>query len=267
MWDEVQRTVFSAEMDNPDSLWAKSQPNATADANGDVGEDDLVFDSDDEAGISPIAVDFKEVVEKLDAMLRLVFQYIHDFAQQNPGERLRILFDVLLNIFDRTILPTHKLRCTQFLWFYACSLDPSFPELFMGLLVSKLFDVSAPSVIRVSAAAYLGSFISRSKYLSMSSVRTCLKLLHGWAYAYVEANEVGPKQADVDKYAVFYSAVQAVIYVFCFRWRQLMGWGGELGRNGYGMLPAEMTGFQRVLMSRFLPMRVSYTIFKESSMS
>ncbi|KND01300.1 rDNA-binding RNA polymerase I transcriptional factor [Spizellomyces punctatus DAOM BR117] len=89
LWEEVQRTVFTTETDNPDSVWSKAQTGMATDANGDEDEDDLDFGSDDEEEISPIAVDFKQVVEKLDAMLRLVFQYIQDFAAQNPGDPLR----------------------------------------------------------------------------------------------------------------------------------------------------------------------------------
>ncbi|KAI8917783.1 RNA polymerase I-specific transcription initiation factor RRN3 [Powellomyces hirtus] len=257
IWDQVQQTVDLTDLSNPDSLWKNARSRSPeADVNGDLEEDDLTFDSDDEEGIVPIAVDFREVVEKLDAMLRIVFQYIRDFATCNPGDPLRVLFDVMLHIFERTVLPTHKLRCGQFLWFYMCSLDPSFPELFMGLLVGKLFDVSAPSVIRISAASYLGSFIARARFLSLTSVRTCLKLLHGWTYSYVENNDtVFRGQApDLERYGVFYSAVQAILYVFCFRWRQLMI--GEGSATRYGMLPPELKDFQRVLLSRFAPLRI-----------
>ncbi|KAJ3023614.1 hypothetical protein HKX48_002163 [Thoreauomyces humboldtii] len=266
LWEAVQQTVSATDINSADGLWAKhTTSSAHTDANGDMDEDDLVFDSEDEDGIVPVTVDFVQVVEKLDAMLRLVFQYIHDFAQNNPGDPLRTLFDVMLDIFERTALPTHRLRCTQFLWFYMCSLDNTFPELFMGMLVGKLFDVSAPSVIRVSASSYLGSFIARARYLTLASVRTCLKLLHGWAYAYVETNDgsamrglsSGVQQPDVERFAVFYSAVQAILYVFCFRWRQLMGGDGmDLGTVRYGMLPPELKDFQRVLLSRFAPLRV-----------
>ncbi|KAI8823719.1 RNA polymerase I-specific transcription initiation factor RRN3 [Fimicolochytrium jonesii] len=296
VWAQVQEAVLETDHENSDGLWSRkmsdvamslspsSRPSAFTHPNGEydplmdeLNEQDMFLDSDagsdndddDDGGITPIATNLKEVVEKLDAMLRLVFSYLRDFASQNPGDELRALFDSFLLIFERTILPTHKLRCTQFLWFYAVSLDPTFPELFMGLLVSKLFDVSAPSVIRISASAYLGSFIARANFLNQSSVRTCLKLLHGWTYAYVENNEATGAGGlgmgyltvpDTERYGVFYSAVQAVVYVFCFRWKQLMEsreWDGRLdGLRGYGMLPPEMSGFQRVLMSRFAPFRI-----------
>ncbi|KAJ3163679.1 hypothetical protein HDU86_000273 [Geranomyces michiganensis] len=270
IWEQVQQTVRTTEVEDPNSVWQSSQQllHAATDPNGNLeseDEDDFAFDSDDEEGLFAVAIDFKAVIEKLDAMLRLVFQWIRNFAQANPGEPLRILFDVMLNIFERTVLPTHKLRCTQFLWFYTCSLDSTFPELFMGMMVGKLFDVSAPSVIRVSAASYLGSFIARARFLSLASVRTCLRLLHNWTQSYVEKYDSTQRgQApDPERFGVFYSAVQAILYIFCFRWRQLMMGGEEFGSGGgggasgrYGMMPPELKDFQRVLLSRFQPLRV-----------
>ncbi|KAI9096887.1 RNA polymerase I-specific transcription initiation factor RRN3 [Phlyctochytrium arcticum] len=267
VWEAVQRSVFTVDIENPESVWNQarvpSDPNRASDSDSEEEDeevDDIAFDSDDEdENVTPIAADFKLMVEKLDAMLRLMFQYIHDFAAQTANEPARLLqlFEVMLDIFDRTVLSTHRLRCTQYLWFYACSLDPAFPELFLGLLISRLFTFSSPTVIRVSAAAYLGSFIARAKFVPLASVRTCLKLLVEKSLAYVELYDTPATvvQPDADRFGVFYAMVQAIVYVFCFRWRELVG-SGSGGRVGYGMLPPEMTGFQRVLMSRFAPLRV-----------
>lgn len=119
----------------------------------------------------------QEMVSKLDAILKVLFDHFNDLhavtaptilplsvpstprsdsppsipmpelsdptRPSSPGcaERGKIIrrsqFNTLLSIFDRTIIRTFKSRYTQFLVFWYSSLDPEFSDLFQGLLVSK----------------------------------------------------------------------------------------------------------------------------------
>nr|KAJ3422283.1 hypothetical protein HK105_000406 [Polyrhizophydium stewartii] len=270
--EAIQETVFS--MDDLD-MGASSPQGETSggaahvagsraahDGDGDEGEhgrdsDSDSDDSDHEGGFTPITSDIKTMVEKLDALLSLLFQYIHEVHQaseRSGAGELTSLFHVFLDIFDRIMIPTHRLRCTQFLLFYLCSLSRDFPGDMMGLLISRLSEVSSPAVIRISAAAYLGSFVSRAKFVEIESVRLCLRLLNQFVQNYLDSNEAAMgSRIQVDRFGVFYSAVQAILYVFCFRWRELMVVGDTLL---VGQMPAELKGFQRVLLSRFAPLKV-----------
>lgn len=244
--------------------------------NMEEGDDDQEtwYDSDDsESLITPITLDIKNIVTALDSMMEIMFGYIKEHINIDKINGTRRTFEVMLDSFEKSALPTHRLRCVQFLWFFACSQDTLYAELFMGLLVSRLLDSSTPTTIRVSAAYYLGSFMARAKYLDISSVRACVKLLNGWAYSYVEATEPSHTDPDVKKYPVFYATVQSLIYVFCFKYKSLMMINeNEDNQNNYningfkrihtineytsGKFPSEMVGFQRVLINKFEPLRV-----------
>jgi RNA polymerase I-specific transcription initiation factor RRN3 len=231
-----------------------------SDDDDDDDSDDDVSEADSDAPPPMIVSDFMEMSGKLDSILNLLMIEIRDLSTDSsisPEEKLEFFSSVFLRIFERTILPTHKSRYTQFLWFYACSLDRGCTEAFLVLLAQKIFDTSCPSIIRVSASAYLASFVARAGFLDSESVLYCIRMLNGWALSYVEQYEADVKQPDVQRYAVFYSVVQALLYVFCFRWRQIVAAADS--RVAYGQLPVEMTGFPKIVMSKFAPLRVCVT--------
>jgi RNA polymerase I-specific transcription initiation factor RRN3 len=193
----------------------------------------------------------KGMVEKLDGMLNILFDYI---SKLNAEER-DDMFEILMEIFQKTILPTHNSRYTQFLVFYLCSYSPVYVNNFICLLAQKVLTPSVPSVIQVASAAYISSFVARAKYMEIAPVKTILQLLTRFALNYVEQNEhrlgsvLNPKQ-----YMIFYSVVEAIILIFLYRWRTLM----ENDGNGisYGQLPPEMKGLDRIIQSRFNPLVV-----------
>jgi RNA polymerase I-specific transcription initiation factor RRN3 len=113
-------------------------------------------------------------------------------------------------------------------------------------------------VLRVSATVYLGSFLARARFLPLASLKTCLRLVNRFMRSYAESFEDVRTRVNVDKYAVFYGAVQAIIYVFCFRWRELML--REDGSYLHQQFPPELHGFQNMLMSKFAPLRVSVSL-------
>ena len=119
----------------------------------------------------------KDMVNKLDTILMLVFDYLNRppiaikpavSADSPPSESppptplvsgrnqpstplhstmvldpelekaaRRSQFHALLSVFDRAIIRTFKSRYTQFLIFWYSSLDPEFSDLFQGMLVEK----------------------------------------------------------------------------------------------------------------------------------
>ncbi|KAJ3062764.1 hypothetical protein HDU98_001386, partial [Podochytrium sp. JEL0797] len=130
---------------------------------------------------------------------------------------------------------------------------------FLVFLAQKSFDPSTPSILRVAAISYLSSFISRAAFLDTASLLQCLRLLTAWALQYVESNETSKTYPDLKKDHVFYSVVQAILYIFCFRWQEIVGASASSvaeGQGGYGQLPVEMTGFQRIVMSKFAPLQI-----------
>ncbi|KAJ3295089.1 hypothetical protein HK104_003021 [Borealophlyctis nickersoniae] len=264
VWEDVQRAVFNADAGGNPDTHIHPLPSHTPlfDANGRAlptelesdSDDDIDFDSDDEEGISPVAIEIKPTVEKLDAMLRLVLQFLKDYRVKRPDEDLQELFAGLLDVFDAAVLSTHRMRCAQFIWFYAASLHVDFPGYFVTALVRRGLDDQTPDMIRVSAIAYLGSFLARFVCVDLPFVRDVLGLLNNWAGQYVDQYEDG-KAADPERHGPFYAVVQAVVYVFCFRWEKLLE--REDGTVMRGRWPAELVGFHRVLTSaKFMPLKI-----------
>ncbi|ORX89719.1 RNA polymerase I-specific transcription initiation factor RRN3 [Basidiobolus meristosporus CBS 931.73] len=217
-------------------------------------EDSDIDDSDDEDALPTVtAVNVKEMSAKLDSMLELIFQYIQLSHQSGDSEHIRDLFYVMLDIFDKTILQTFKSRYTQFLLFYISSLDESFPDIFLGTLASRIFDTSAPVVNRVSAASYISSYVSRAKFLDQTSVRTVVGLMTGFTETFADQYESTVSYPDAERFSVFYAVTQAILYVFCFRWKDLVD---DTAENGIRQWHGGLGNFQRIIMSRFNPLKV-----------
>ena len=79
-------------------------------------------------------------------------------------------FRMLLRVFERQILTTHKSKYTQFLVFYAAHFHAAFPDAFVGRLIDTMRSEKCPRVTRQSCAAYLGSFLARAQYVDSTTL-------------------------------------------------------------------------------------------------
>lgn len=251
--------------------------------------------SDDEAerrrkggkGMSEATV--RKVLEsrgKLDAILKVVFDHLatahsvlplptttatstipittsaettptpeHPVSPEVVARRLA-LFRTLLDIFDRTLLRTFKTRNTQFLIFYLCSLDVASSDHFVGVLLGRaLFETDAAAVTRVAAAGYVASFVSRAKFVDASMTRKVVRHLCQFLEGQMDDQVGGAGQQHLP---VFYAVAQAVLYIFCFRWKDLLDEGDddeivmETGRRW--MMGLETV--KRAISSSFNPLKV-----------
>ena len=159
----------------------------------------------------------KDMVNKLDTILTLVFDYLNrppitvkptlsadsppsdsppptplvsgNQPSTQPNSTMvldpelekaarRSQFHALLSVFDRAIIRTFKSRYTQFLIFWYSSLDPEFSDLFQGMLVEKaLLDENLPMVTRIAASSYISSFVSRATFVDKESARNVVSVL------------------------------------------------------------------------------------------
>ena len=244
------------EMDEiSDEDWDKIQAYFNEDNSMEVDED---FDASDcesicgEEKSDPKYV--KETIEKLDLMMFFMFEY---FEKEQGRNKAKSLFYALLGVFERVILSTFKSRYTQFLVFYICSFDPEFPDIFLGMLVSRLIDSSPSSfskhsiITKAAIAAYIGSFVSRAKFLSETSILSCLDVLVNYCEDYVcrNGNEEKPLSAD----AIFYSASQAIFYIICFH-HQLILSKSSLKLKSF---------LERIIFSKLNPLRACQSAVAE----
>ncbi|KAJ4962749.1 hypothetical protein NE237_022688 [Protea cynaroides] len=155
------------------------------------------------------------VADKLDNLMVLTCQHLESCYDEG---RLTKVFDTLLHSFRITILNAYKSKFAQFVMFYACSLDPGSCAVNFANLLSDLFLCEThPPLTRMSAAAYLGSYLARAKFLSTSLIAYMLKRLVGWCYNYIQIHGGEVKSISPQAHRIFYSGCQVVMYVLCFR--------------------------------------------------
>ncbi|RSL72824.1 hypothetical protein CEP54_000778 [Fusarium duplospermum] len=185
--------------------------------NESVDSDDPDFDQD-AARIQSI----KGSVEKMDAVLDTLFRvYTPHFA--NPGSDTAFdAFTVLLREFDHMVLPTYKSRHTQFLIFHFAQMHERLTDAFCGQLIATAFQSNTPNVLKQAAAAYLASFVARGSHLPGSLIRNIFGLLLHHLDVYRKKYEPLCRGPDLKRFHPYYSLVQATLYIFCFRWQDLI---------------------------------------------
>ncbi|KAL3525146.1 hypothetical protein ACH5RR_013518 [Cinchona calisaya] len=156
------------------------------------------------------------VAEKLDSLMVLTF--VHLKSSYENG-RLDQVFDILLQSFHKTVLMAYKSKFAQFVMFYTCSLDPENCGTKFAVTLVNIFESSAFPEWRMSAVAYLASYLSRAKFVSASFVASILERLVNWCSDYCK-NQGGDSNAKAHK--VFYAGCQAIMYVLCFRMRSMV---------------------------------------------
>lgn len=235
---------------------------------GSVGLDDIDSDDDEEITANHRSVSererlrqVRELVDKLDAIMVTLFTHLETldtrYAQISKGLpsfhltparaiTLRAdLFSNIIQIFTRTLLPTFKSRHVQFLLFWFSSLDQDYSDMFLGMLLDKAIysngddnqgDLDSvhdtdevPIILRIAAASYVASFVSRAKYIATEDVRSVVLNMASFLDAHLDAQSSGAF-GNLDSqgpHALFYAICQACLYIFCFRWRDLQTFPDE----------------------------------------
>lgn len=164
-----------------------------------------------------------EMADKMDVLMGMALEHLQTCVQNGHGD---LVFETLMRSFQTTILDTYKSKFTQFLIFYLCSFAPATcGNAFAALLCDIFESKSRPPNTRMSAAAYLASYLSRASYLPLTVVVESVRRLLDWCVSYAQLAEDrrNPSMTSADPvlHGVFYCACQAVMYVLCFRLKDL----------------------------------------------
>ncbi|KAL8159149.1 hypothetical protein V2J09_000686 [Rumex salicifolius] len=181
--------------------------------------EDLADSEDDEVEFHREYLTGDIVADKLDSLMVLTFEYLKSSFDNG---RLVEVFESLLQSFQTTILNAYKSKFAQFVMFYACSLDPEncgvrFAQYLAGVYTSEHF----PLLTRMSAIAYLGSYMARAKFLTASCITNMLERLAIWCSEYCQLHNGGVDPKD-HRARAFYAGCQAIMYVLCFRMRSII---------------------------------------------
>ncbi|KAI9931514.1 hypothetical protein ASPWEDRAFT_49693 [Aspergillus wentii DTO 134E9] len=196
------------------------------DVNPEEDEDD---EADDASIVSDESVDtdsrrvktIKDNIFKLDGMIDCLFEYYSPPFTSGTLDDKENALDLLLSHFQGIILPTYRSRHTQFLLFHFSQSSPILVDRFAASCVQLIFNKLQPGILRQSAAAYLASFVARGAHVSGEVVRDVFDLLGTHLSNLRVEYEDSCRGPDLRRYGPFYSTAQALLYIFCFRWRDL----------------------------------------------
>ncbi|KAF2750901.1 RNA polymerase I-specific transcription initiation factor RRN3 [Sporormia fimetaria CBS 119925] len=188
----------------------------------DFSDNDSVSSDDSLDAEDQRLKEVKESVMKLDAIMYLLFSHYDAVFERGDLVEIDDTFESLLAQFANIILPTYRSRHTQFLLFHFCQTSPDLMERFAGCCSHLAFDQRLPQILRIAAAAYLASFIARGAHVSAPVVRDVFDLLCHHLETLRSAHEPGCKGPDLRRYGTYYAIAQALLYTFCFRWRDLI---------------------------------------------
>ncbi|KAF2154655.1 RNA polymerase I-specific transcription initiation factor RRN3 [Myriangium duriaei CBS 260.36] len=191
-------------------------------------DDDTSDDSDAESDSSS---DYDDTVEerqlkllrdktaKLDAGMDFLFKHYTDTIKSDSSTNE---LDQLLSLFTTFVLPTYRSRHVQFLAFHFSQLDAEKCARFVSRCLSMIQGHANSSSSAIFGAAYLASFIARGSRAPRSLVQDVVSFLIGRINYLRETYEKTARGPDIGRYSSFYASVQALLYIFCFRWRELL---------------------------------------------
>ncbi|KAB8074180.1 RNA polymerase I-specific transcription initiation factor RRN3 [Aspergillus leporis] len=163
----------------------------------------------------------KDNVLKLDGMIDSLFEYYTPTFSSGTLDDKENTLDLLLSHFQSIILPTYRSRHPQFLLFHFAQSSPDLVDRFTTACIELIFTRTQPAITRQSAAAYLASFVARGAHISGEIVRDVFGLLGGHLKDLRDIYEPSCRGPDLRRYGPYYSTAQAILYIFCFRWRDL----------------------------------------------
>lgn len=162
------------------------------------------------------------LVQKLDASLERLFALFAPAFEDPDTEAARQCLGDMLSDFVNFVLTVPSSRHTQFLVFHFSQRSLPLQDLFTGTLLNLGFESNRPATVRQAAASYLSSFVARAARVPRETVRSVVGVLCMRMDQYRRSNAEGCRGPDLRRYQELYAWVQALLYIFCFRWRDLV---------------------------------------------
>ncbi|KAG8623352.1 hypothetical protein KVT40_008328 [Elsinoe batatas] len=196
-----------------DNYFLDDDTSDSSDAESDISSD--LEDTAEERQLKSL----KDKTAKLDAGMDFLFRhYAATFRPDNTTHE----FDALLSLFTTFVLPTYRSRHVQFLIFHVAQLDPAKSARFVSKLLSILQTSPASSPASTISAAYLSSFVARGARLPKQLIRDVTTFLIARITTLRATYDSTCRGPDIGRYLAFYASVQSLLYIFCFRWREIL---------------------------------------------
>lgn len=113
-----------------------------------------------------------ELAHTLDVCLEQIFAYIQSESPDSEStetslKQYKTLFDEVLNVFEKIVLPTYDTHHVQYVLFYMCSFSSAITEYFLNFLWKFSCNPNKASVLRQAAVNYLASFLARANFVTL----------------------------------------------------------------------------------------------------
>ncbi|KAI9760637.1 MAG: hypothetical protein M1835_000124 [Candelina submexicana] len=161
-------------------------------------------------------------IAKMDAILDMLFTFYEPCFSKTRTNDSNKVFDLLLAHLTTIILPTYRSRHTQFLLFHFAQTSSQLVERFTGLCMTTARDDKRPTIVRQTSTAYLASFIARGAHVESHVVRDVFAHIGVLLERIRFEQESACRGPDLRRHGLYYSLSQALLYIFCFRWRDLL---------------------------------------------
>ncbi|EPS29634.1 hypothetical protein PDE_04584 [Penicillium oxalicum 114-2] len=228
-------------------------------------EDDASVVSEDETDENRRVAEIKDNIYKVDGMIDILFEFYNSSFTRGTLADKRNSLDLIISHFQSIILPTYKSRHSQFLLFHFSQLHPDLLTKMTTCFSDLIFGKVQSGIIRQSAAAYLASFIARGAHIPSSVVRQTFNEMTSQLVGMHEKYDATCRGPDLRRYGSFYATAQAVLYIFCFRWRDLTTASiagdspqqvDELEPSQIAFPPHVKESLSKVIYSRLNPLKI-----------
>lgn len=237
--------------------------------NGEDSDNDNVVDMDDEEDEDNVAevydvtstMNIRQMVSKLDKVMEFLLSTTEpSFTAEeiNNGTGVH-LFNTLASLFKTHVLPTHFTKLIQFLMFHISQYQPELADSFLVMLIDVAFNQKETAEKRLKALQYLSSYIARAKNLTKHQVVFIVSYLVGWINKYITEREhevfefSESSSGGMERFKLFYATFQTLLYIFCFRHKQLVK---DEAESGSGEWECDIDKFfQRVIIAKFNPLK------------
>jgi hypothetical protein len=121
---------------------------------------------------------YTETENKINAILTLLFDYFDNRVKNLQNNDIEEFADTLLNIFEETILPSHKTNYIQYVILYLLSINgfAIFREKFISLLIIQSANNKLYKEQRVVLLSYFASIIALNNFLDLTFTLEALQL-------------------------------------------------------------------------------------------
>ena len=193
-----------------------------AEMDDEASDDESVMSDDSDDSSDGRVQLLKDNLIKLDSLMAVLFDYYTTAFSEANEMQVEDTFEQLLSSFTNAILPTYRSRHIQFLIFHFAQGSTDFIERLVGALAQVTFDKARPGLIQQAGAAYLASFVARGMHVPADMVQNVVAFLGSQLDKLRELHEPGVRGPDLRKYGSYYATAQAILYIFCFRWQDLI---------------------------------------------